>query len=165
MVVKVQAEDFNPQAEVDAFPGDAVRGAGGLVTFVGTVRDYSERTDILGMEIEHYPGMTQRELERVSGEARERFEILDSLVIHRYGRLGPADRIVQVTVWARHRGPAFDACRFLIDALKTSAPFWKREITPEGSRWVTDCPGCRAGSPHVGDHSAAPHVHHHHHHD
>ncbi|MHB1706993.1 MAG: molybdenum cofactor biosynthesis protein MoaE, partial [Acidithiobacillus sp.] len=114
MLVKVQAADFDPQAEMDAFPQESIRGAGGLVSFVGTVRDYSDAADILAMEIEHYPGMTERELERISAEARAHYDILDSLIIHRFGRLAPNERIVQVTVWARHRAAAFDACRFLI---------------------------------------------------
>ena len=147
-------------AEMAAFPADAIAGAGSSVTFVGTVRDYSEATDILAMEIEHYPGMTERELERISAEAAQRYDILDSLIMHRYGRLAPQDNIVMVAVWSRHRAAAFDACRFLIDVLKTSAPFWKKEITPEGVRWVTDCPGCRAGSRE--GHTHAPHVSHSH---
>lgn len=160
MLVKVQREDFDPMAEMAAFPADAIAGAGSSVTFVGTVRDYSEATDILAMEIEHYPGMTERELERISAEAAQRYDILDSLIMHRYGRLAPQDNIVMVAVWSRHRAAAFDACRFLIDVLKTSAPFWKKEITPEGVRWVTDCPGCRAGSRE--GHTHAPHVSHSH---
>ena len=147
-------------AEIAAFPADAIAGAGSSVTFIGTVRDYSEATDILAMEIEHYPGMTERELERISAEAAQRYDILDSLIMHRYGRLAPQDNIVMVAVWSRHRAAAFDACRFLIDVLKTSAPFWKKEITPEGVRWVTDCPGCRAGSRE--GHTHAPHVSHSH---
>ena len=162
MPVKVQAADFDSQAEINAFPQEGIRGAGGLVSFVGTVRDYSDAADILAMEIEHYPGMTERELERISAEARAHYDILDSLIIHRFGRLGPNERIVQVTVWARHRAAAFDACRFLIDVLKTSAPFWKREITPTGMRWVTDCPGCRAGTREGHSHGAAPAVGHQH---
>ena len=160
MLVKVQREDFDPMAEMAAFPADAIAGAGSSVTFIGTVRDYSEATDILAMEIEHYPGMTERELERISAEAAQRYDILDSLIMHRYGRLAPQDNIVMVAVWSRHRAAAFDACRFLIDVLKTSAPFWKKEITPEGARWVTDCPGCRAGSRE--GHTHAPHVSHSH---
>ena len=89
--------------------------------------------------------MTERELERIGAEAADRFDILDALIIHRYGPLQPADRIVQVSVWARHRAAAFDACRYIIDALKTRAPFWKREITSQGEHWVSDCPGCRSG--------------------
>jgi molybdopterin synthase catalytic subunit len=160
VLVKVQREDFDPMAEMAAFPADAIAGAGSSVTFIGTVRDYSEATDILAMEIEHYPGMTERELERISAEAAQRYDILDSLIMHRYGRLAPQDNIVMVAVWSRHRAAAFDACRFLIDVLKTSAPFWKKEITPEGVRWVTDCPGCRAGSRE--GHTHAPHVSHSH---
>ena len=158
MIVKVQQEAFDPMAEMAAFPVDA--GAGGSVTFIGMVRDYSEAADILAMEIEHYPGMTERELERISAEAARHYDILDSLVIHRYGHLAPQDNIVMVAVWSRHRAAAFDACRFLIDVLKTSAPFWKKEITPEGVRWVTDCPGCRTGSRE--GHAHAPHVAHSH---
>lgn len=157
MRVRVQAEDFDPRQEIASFPQEAIRAAGGEVSFIGLVRDYSESSDILAMEIEHYPGMTERELERVCAEAAQRYEILDSLVIHRYGRLLPSDRIVQVTVWSRHRAAAFDACRYIIDELKTRAPFWKQEVTPAGRRWVTDCPGCRAG--------AHGHAHQHHHHD
>ena len=159
MIVKVQQEDFNPMAEMAAFPVDAIAGAGGSVTFIGTVRDYSEAADILAMEIEHYPGMTERELERIGAEAARHYDILDSLVIHRYGHLAPQDNIVMVAVWSRHRAAAFDACRFLIDALKTSAPFWKKEITPEGVRWVTDCPGCRTGSREGHAHVSHSHSH------
>ena len=133
-------------AEMAAFPAGRISGAGGAVTFIGTVRDYSGTAEILGMEIEHYPGMTERELERLGAESARRYDMLDSLIIHRYGCLAPQDTIVMVAVWARHRAAAFDACRFLIDVLKTRAPFWKKERTPAGMRWVTDCPGCRAGS-------------------
>ncbi len=144
MRVKVQKEDFDMAAECAGL--SASSSAGALVTFVGTVRDYSEASDILSMEIEHYPGMTEKELERVSRLAAQDYDILDSLVVHRYGTLQPQDNIVLVAVWSRHRAAAFDACRFLIDVLKTSAPFWKKETTPQGARWVTDCPGCRAGT-------------------
>lgn len=145
MQVRVQEEDFDP-AEVLAEKVPSACGA--VVSFVGTVRDYSDASDILALEIEHYPGMTECELRRVQEEAARRFDILDSLIVHRYGNLGPSERIVLVAVWSSHRAAAFDACRFLIDVLKTSAPFWKKEITPAGARWVTDCPGCRAGTRH-----------------
>ena len=157
MIIKVQQEDFEPMAEMAAYPVDAIAGAGGSVTFTGTVRDYSEAADILAMEIEHYPGMTERELERISAEAARRYDILGSLIIHRYGHLAPQDNIVMVAVWSRHRAAAFDACRFLIDLLKTSAPFWKKEVTLAGVRWVTDCPGCRAGGRE--GHTHAPYTH------
>ncbi|WP_348550184.1 molybdenum cofactor biosynthesis protein MoaE [Acidithiobacillus sp.] len=145
MRVRVQQEAFDQGAEIAA---QSHPEAGAVVSFLGTVRDYSDAADILAMEIEHYPGMTERELERVAQEAHRRFPILDSLIIHRYGRLVPQDPIVLVVVWSLHRAAAFDACRYLIDVLKTSAPFWKKEITPAGARWVTDCPGCRAGTQH-----------------
>lgn len=154
MIVKVQEEDFDVSVECAGMTES--KGAGALVTFVGTVRDYSDASDILSLDIEHYPGMTEKELERVSREAAQQYDILDSLIIHRYGSLQPEDKIVLVAVWSRHRAAAFDACRFLIDVLKSSAPFWKKEITPQGSRWVTDCPGCRAGSRE--GHSHAPHA-------
>ncbi|MBN6739209.1 molybdenum cofactor biosynthesis protein MoaE [Acidithiobacillus sp. MC6.1] len=159
MIIKVQQEDFEPMAEMAAYPVDAIAGAGSSVTFIGTVRDYSETADILAMEIEHYPGMTERELERISAEAARRYDILDSLIIHRYGHLAPQDNIVMVAVWSRHRAAAFDACRFLMDVLKTSAPFWKKEITLAGVRWVTDCPGCRAGGREGHTHVPYSHVH------
>jgi len=154
MIVKVQKEDFELSAACAEMA--TVSGAGALVTFVGTVRDYSDASDILSLEIEHYPGMTEKELERVSKEAARSYDIFDSLIIHRYGLLQPQDNIVLVAVWSRHRAAAFDACRFLIDVLKTSAPFWKKEITPQGSRWVTDCPGCRAGSREGHSHAVHP---------
>lgn len=145
MEIRVQTEDFDPGIVQDHLLPTA---CGAIVSFVGTVRDFSDATDILALEIEHYPGMTERELERIQQEAARRHEISDSLIIHRYGRLRPQERIVLVVVWSSHRAAAFDACRYLIDTLKSSAPFWKREITPSGSRWVTDCPGCRMGGEH-----------------
>ncbi len=145
MAVRVQVEPFDLDHDLRK---SGPRGAGAMAAFVGTVRDYSDASDILAMEIEHYPGMTEKELERVSRTAMKRYDILDSLVIHRYGHMEPEDPIVLVAVWSLHRAAAFDACRFLIDVLKVSAPFWKKEITPAGARWVTDCPGCRAGTRH-----------------
>jgi len=145
VLVRVQETDFDP-AEI--LTAELPNACGAVVSFVGTVRDYSESSDILALEIEHYPGMTERELQRLQQEAARRFAILDSAIVHRFGRLGPSERIVLVAVWSSHRAAAFDACRFLIDVLKTSAPFWKKEITPTGARWVTDCPGCRAGTRH-----------------
>lgn len=147
MRIKVQSADFDPQTEIAQMHSGAAAGA--EVTFIGLVREHSDNSQILALHIEHYPGMTERELERIGAEAAARFGILDALIIHRYGPLQPTDRIVQVSVWSQHRAAAFDACRYLIDALKTRAPFWKREITPAGERWVTDCPGCRTGQAHL----------------
>jgi len=141
MQVRVQCEEFDVAAELAAHrPRGA--GAGAEVHFVGNVRDFNAGETVEVMELEHYPGMTERELERVAAEAGKRWEVLESLVIHRYGPLHPGDRIVLVSVWSPHRGDAFDACRHIIDRLKTTAPFWKKEALPDGShRWVEPAAG------------------------
>jgi molybdopterin synthase catalytic subunit len=109
---------------------------GAVVTFIGTVRDVNEDAHVLQMTLEHYPGMTEKALEAIVAQARQRFDVYDALVIHRVGELRPSDQIVLVAVTSAHRGEAFDACRFIIDYLKTEAPFWKKEQTPQGDRWV-----------------------------
>ena len=135
MSVTIQTGPFDAQAEADALrQGDLDVGA--TVTFVGTVRDLSEGDAVATLELEHYPGMTEKALHAIVEEARGRFDILDALVIHRVGELRPVDQIVLVAVTSAHRGDAFDACRFIMDYLKTRAPFWKREETPAGARWV-----------------------------
>lgn len=110
--------------------------AGGLATFVGAMRDNNEGDAVSAMELEHYPGMTEKFLERVAAEAMEQWSLIDALIIHRYGPLSPGDPIVLVAAWAAHRDEAFRACRYMIDELKTRAPFWKNETTPEGRRWI-----------------------------
>ena len=127
MKVSVQKEDFDHGAEVKALYKHA--GAGAVASFVGIVRD-------VRMTLEHYPGMTEKALHAIVEEARTRFDILDALVVHRVGELKPTDQIVLVVVTGAHRDTAFDACRFLMDYLKTKAPFWKKEVTPDGARWV-----------------------------
>ncbi|MCC6869543.1 MAG: molybdopterin synthase catalytic subunit MoaE [Burkholderiales bacterium] len=135
MTVRVTADDFDVAAEIAALrAGDARVGA--LVSFVGTVRDLSEGRSVSGLALEHYPGMTEKALAAIVDEARGRFDIIDVLVIHRIGPLSPTDQIVLVAVTSAHRGDAFDACRFVIDYLKTRAPFWKKEATSAGARWV-----------------------------
>ena len=109
---------------------------GAIAAFVGVVRDMNEGDSVAGMTLEHYPGMTERSIAAIVTEARERWQVLDALVIHRIGALAPTDQIVLVLVAATHRGDAFAACEFLMDYLKTRAPFWKKERTPAGSRWV-----------------------------
>lgn len=109
---------------------------GATAVFVGTLRDFNQGDAVQAMTLEHYAPMTQKHLERVAEEALARWPIEDVLVIHRYGELCPGDPIVCVAVWAAHRDSAFDACRYLIDELKTRAPFWKQEQTPQGRRWV-----------------------------
>lgn len=135
MAVRVQTADFDVGREVAALrAGDARVGA--IVTFVGTVRDVNDDARVTQMTLEHYPGMTEQALEGIVVKAKGRFDVYDALVIHRVGPLAPTDQIVFVAVTSAHRGEAFDACRFIIDYLKTEAPFWKKEETPEGARWV-----------------------------
>jgi molybdopterin synthase catalytic subunit len=133
--VSIQASDFDLGAEVAALrAGDP--GVGAVAAFVGTVRDRSEGQRVSAMELEHYPGMTERAIEAMIDTARARFDIRAARVIHRIGPLQPLDQIVMVAVTSAHRGAAFQACEFLMDYLKTQAPFWKKEATPEGTRWV-----------------------------
>jgi molybdopterin synthase catalytic subunit len=134
VAVRVQRDDFDVGAELAQLGRGA--SAGAVCVFVGLVRDLSEGRPVSAMTLEHYPGMTERELARVEQEARARWPLLDTLVVHRYGRLEPGDRIVLVAVASAHRDAAFDACRFLTDWLKTKAPFWKAEETDAGRRWV-----------------------------
>ena len=133
--VSVQAADFDLTAEVAALRGDD-GGVGAIASFVGTVRDRSDGSAVSGMELEHYPGMTERAIEAMIDEAKRRFDIRAARVVHRVGPLRPGDQIVLVAVSSAHRGHAFQACEFLMDYLKTQAPFWKKETTPAGARWV-----------------------------
>ena len=135
MTVRIQTGPFDAQAEADALrEGDLEVGA--VVTFVGTVRDVNDGDSVATLELEHYPGMTEKSLEAIVAEAESRWSLLGVRVIHRFGRLVPGDRIVFVGVAGSHRGEAFAACEFIMDYLKTRAPFWKKEDTPEGGRWV-----------------------------
>lgn len=109
---------------------------GASAAFVGTMRDFNEGDDVRSMTLEHYPGMTEKELERIVDEARERWQLLDELIVHRVGEMLPNDPIVLVAVWSAHRKDAFEACRHIMEALKSRAPFWKKEQLDEGSRWV-----------------------------
>lgn len=136
MAARVQREDFDVSAETASLG----RTAGALCLFVGFVRDFNDGQPVAAMTLEHYPGMTERELERIEHEARARWALSDVLIVHRHGRLAPGDRIVLVAVGSAHRDAAFAACRFIIDALKTRAPIWKAEETEEGRRWVAARP-------------------------
>jgi molybdopterin synthase catalytic subunit len=133
--VRVQQHDFDLSAEVERLRADNPR-VGAVVTFVGAVRDLNEGASVAEMELEHYPGMTEQSLARIVDEACARWPLSGALVIHRVGPLKPLEQIVLVAVSAAHRGEAFAACEFIIDYLKTDAPFWKKEQTPEGARWV-----------------------------
>ena len=134
-MIRVQLEDFDVGAELAAL-GAGNKRIGGIASFVGLVRDLSEGADVSRMTLEHYPGMTERALEEIEAEARRRWELAAVTIIHRYGPLDPGDRIVLVAVASSHREAAFEACQFLMDWLKTKAPFWKLEDTGKGSRWV-----------------------------
>lgn len=135
MPIRVQVADFDVGAELAALrAGDARVGA--VAAFIGTVRDINDGSGVAGLTLEHYPGMTEKALEAIVADAGRRWDVFDILVIHRVGPLAPTDQIVLVAVTSAHRGEAFAACEFVMDYLKTEAPFWKKEETPEGSRWV-----------------------------
>ncbi|BDT66498.1 hypothetical protein os1_06610 [Comamonadaceae bacterium OS-1] len=135
--VRIQTADFDPTTELAALrQGD--RRVGAVVSFLGTVRDWHPDAtgEVLSLELEHYPGMTERAIEAMVDQALARFDIYAAQVVHRVGLLQPLDQIVWVAVSSAHRGQAFQACEFLMDYLKTQAPFWKKEVTPDGARWV-----------------------------
>ena len=133
--VSIQAADFDLSTEV-ARLREQDKGVGAVCSFIGTVRDRNDGQSVSAMELEHYPGMTEKAIEAMIDEAFRRFDILGARVIHRVGPLKPLDQIVLVTVSSAHRGQSFQACEFLMDYLKTQAPFWKKEETPDGARWV-----------------------------
>jgi molybdopterin synthase catalytic subunit len=134
-VIKVQEEDFDVGAEIGRLTEGNAQ-IGGLACFVGLVRDIAENKKITAMTLEHYPGMTERQLEKLEDEARRRWPLQEVLIIHRYGRLEPGNRIVLVATASAHRDDSLDSCHFLIDWLKTKAPFWKLETTENGTKWV-----------------------------
>jgi molybdopterin synthase catalytic subunit len=133
--VRVQTEDFDVAREIALLRAGNAR-VGAVAAFIGIVRDMNEGDDVHALTLEHYPGMTEKALERIIDQARQRWDLVDALVIHRVGRLEPTDQIVLVIVTSAHRGEAFAACQFVMDYLKTQAPFWKKEATPGGERWV-----------------------------
>jgi molybdopterin synthase catalytic subunit len=133
--VSIQTQDFDVSQELAALrAGDARVGA--VCSFLGTVRERNDGSSVASMELEHYPGMTEKSISAMMDEANNRFDIFAARVIHRVGLLHPEDQIVFVAVTSAHRGESFKACEFLMDYLKTQAPFWKKEVTPEGARWV-----------------------------
>ena len=133
--VSIQTGDFDVAAEIAALRGSDA-GVGAVCSFIGTVRDRNDGAAVSAMELEHYPGMTEKAIEDMIAEAFRRFDIRGARVIHRVGPLQLKDQIVLVVVTSSHRGESFQACEFLMDYLKTQAPFWKKESTPEGERWV-----------------------------
>ena len=135
MPVRVQHEDFDVARETAALrAGDARVGA--VALFIGTVRDVNDDRQVRTLTLEHYPGMTEKSIADIIDQAKARWDVYEALVIHRVGELQPMDQIVFVGVTSAHRGDAFAACEFIMDYLKTRAPFWKKEVTPEGPRWV-----------------------------
>ncbi len=135
MLVKIQKEDFDVNAELIKLRGTR-KDIGAIVNFIGLVRDLNEGDAVSTLTLEHYPGMTEKALEKIALEAKTRWNLMEVLVIHRVGTLAPTEQIVLVAVAGAHRGEAFKACEFIMDYLKTSAPFWKKEQTPAGTRWV-----------------------------
>lgn len=134
-MIRIQTEEFDAGAEIARLrQGD--RRIGAVASFVGIVRDMNDESAVSGMLLEHYPGMAEKALDAILEKAKARWAIMDALVVHRVGELKPADTIVLVAVAAAHRREAFAACEFIVDYLKTEAPFWKKESTPEGERWV-----------------------------
>jgi molybdopterin synthase catalytic subunit len=140
MTIKLYQQAFSPWQEIVAYQQqfDVLKHQYGATSvFVGTMRDFNQGDQVTSMYLEHYPGMTEKQLQQIVEQAEQQWSILDSLVLHRVGQVMPDDTLVLVACWAAHRGDAFDACRFIMEALKTTAPFWKKEILVSGEeRWV-----------------------------
>jgi len=135
MPVRIQTKDFDAGAEIATLRLNNPK-IGAVASFIGVCRDANDGTAVTKMTLEHYPGMTEKALEKIVAEAKARWDVMEVLVVHRVGELKPADQIVLVAVTGAHRGEAFAACEFVMDYLKTRAPFWKKEETPQGARWV-----------------------------
>ena len=135
MTVRVQTQDFDAGLEL-AQLRRARKDVGAVVSFIGQVRDFNDGDTVSQLSLEHYPGMTEKALAAIVAQAQSRWDIFDTLIIHRVGSLQPLDQIVLVAVSGAHRGEAFKACEFIMDALKTEAPFWKKELTASGERWL-----------------------------
>jgi len=133
--VRVQTEDFDVSAEMLTLRKRNPK-IGAVASFIGVVRDLNDGDSVSTLTLEHYPGMTEKSLEAIVQQAKERWDIYDALIVHRVGTMRPLDQIVLVIVTSAHRGESFQACEFLMDYLKTRAPFWKKEVTQEGERWV-----------------------------
>lgn len=140
MAVKICPEAFNPWQEIQDYQNTRTGNSvtfGATNIFIGTMRDVNENAKVQSMTLDYYPGMTEKQLALIINEAHQRWPILDAYIVHRVGNIEPEDTIVLVAVWSTHRGDAFDACRFIMEALKSAAPFWKKEVLASGqSRWV-----------------------------
>ena len=137
MAVVILSSRIEPWQVIQEYQAGKIISFGATSIFIGTMRDYNEGRTVRSMTLDYYPGMTEKELERIAEQARQRWRILDSLIIHRVGEINPNETIVVVAVWTSHRGDAFDACRYIMEELKSSAPFWKKERLESGeSCWV-----------------------------
>lgn len=139
MLIELRSQNFDPWQEIQQYQNSHAELAGkfgATSIFVGTMRDFNEGVVVNDMTLEHYPQMTQKHLQDISVEASQKWELLDTLIIHRYGEIQPNDAIVLLAVWSAHRADSFAACQYLIEELKTRAPFWKKETTDEKKRWV-----------------------------
>ena len=138
MASEIRAQAFDPWQAIQSYQAEHMEAGkyGACASFVGTMRDFNEGDDVQSMTLEHYPGMTENYLDKICAEAKTRWDIIDCLIIHRVGDISPNDPIVLTAVWSAHRAAAFDACRYLMEELKSRAPFWKKESLPEGERWV-----------------------------
>lgn len=140
-MAELREKNFDPWQEIQQYQNSHPELAGkfgATSIFIGTMRDFNEGTEVKAIILEHYPEMTQKHLEDISKEATQKWDILDTLIIHRYGEIQPNDAIVLLAVWSAHRAESFSACRYLIEELKTRAPFWKKETTDKNTRWVTE---------------------------
>jgi len=138
MRIELRESPFNPWNEIEDYQQSlAINGSyGATATFVGTMRDFNEGDSVKAMTLEHYPGMTEKHLQKITNAAIQKWQLLDALILHRVGEIKPDDSIVLVAVWSAHRAQAFDACRHIMEELKSTAPFWKKEVLEDGSRWV-----------------------------
>jgi len=142
MAIKISLEAFDPFQEIQSYQNVKTGNTGAIGAtsiFIGTMRDFNDGSTVKGMTLDYYPGMTEKQLENIIGEAQQQWQIIDSLVIHRVGDILPNEAIVLVAVWSSHRGDAFDASRYIMEALKSKAPFWKKEfLVSENTRWVAN---------------------------
>jgi molybdopterin synthase catalytic subunit len=142
LTIQIRTAAFNPYQEIQAYQNAKIDNTGALGAasiFIGTMRDFNEGSAVKGMTLEYYPGMTEKQLEKIITEAQHQWQVIDSLIIHRVGDIFPGETIVLVAVWSSHRGDAFDASRYIMEALKSKAPFWKKELLVTGNeRWVAN---------------------------
>lgn len=138
MTIFIRNEAFNPWQEIQHYQDSVTAGHGATSIFIGTMRDFNDGDTVKAMTLEHYSGMTEKQLAKIVTAAKQQWAVLDTLIVHRVGNILPNEPIVLVSVWTRHRGDAFDACRYIMEALKSHAPFWKKELlSTDEERWVT----------------------------